>query len=184
MGKLSVFNFASLNGFYKDVNNGIGWHRHEGEEVQFSVDSLSAENILLFGRVTYDMMASFWPTQQAIENLPQVADGLSKAEKIVFSNTLKTAGWGNTRVMNGDIAAKIKALKQTSAKDLTILGSGSILTQFAEAGLIDTYQFMIDPVALGDGGTMFRGIKHTLNLKMISHRTFNTGTVLLTYHPL
>ena len=183
MRKLSVFNFISLDGYYKDINDGISWHQHDAEGAQLSEDRLSAGNILLFGRVTYDMMASFWPTPMAAESQPVVAEGMNKAEKIVFSRSMKKADWNNTRVVSGDIVEEIKKLKQTPGKDVTILGSGSILTQFASAGLIDEYQIMLDPIAIGSGTSIFQGISHHLDLKLINTKTFRSGTLLLTYRP-
>jgi len=184
MGKLSVFNFITLNGFYKGTNGDTSWHRHGAEEADYSAEGLRSSNTLLFGRVTYEMMASYWPTPDALKNNPIVAEGMNKADKIVFSRTLKKTTWNNTKLIKDNIIEEIKQLKQTGGKDLTVLGSGSIVTQFAEHNLIDNYQFMIDPVAIGDGTPIFRGIRHNLNLKLTGTRTFKSGVVLLTYQPL
>ncbi len=182
MANLSMYNFLTLNGFYKGDNGDISWHRHGGDEAQFSKDSLQADNILLFGRVTYDLMSSYWPTPLAEGNLPEVIEGMNNTEKIVFSKTMKNAEWKNTRVVNGNLIEEVKKLKKGS-KDITILGSGSIATQLADAGLIDAYLVMIDPVAIGSGTPIFNGLQHTLNLKLIDSRVFNSGVVLLTYKP-
>lgn len=184
MSKLSVFNFISLDGYYKDLNNGIDWHQHGQEEGDFSAKSLGQDNILLFGRVTYQMMASWWPTQNAIDTMPDVAKGMNNAEKIVCSNTLQTAGWQNTRIISGDIFTQLAELKETSAKDITILGSGSLTTQLAEAGLIDSYQIMIDPVAIGNGTAIFKDMQSQLMLKLTDTRSFKSGTVLLSYEAI
>lgn len=183
MRKLGVFNFISLDGFYKGPNEDISWHRHAEEEAEFSAENLKSEGILLFGRVTYEMMYSFWSTKMAMESLPEVAKGMNDAEKIVFSKTLKKAEWNNTKLIRNNIIEEIKHLKQLPGKDMTILGSGSILTQFAEAGLIDEYQFMIDPVVLGKGTQIFKGIKEKLDLDLTNTRIFKSGTVLLCYQP-
>lgn len=184
MRKLTVYNFITLNGMYKGDDNDISWHRHGEEEAQFSADSLAADNILLFGRVTYEMMASWWPTPMAAEAYPDVAAGMNSAEKIVFSNIIEDPKWNNTRVMNGNIVEQVCLLKQQPGRDMTILGSGSIVSQFAEAGLVDEYQIMIDPVVLGNGTSIFNGIKGTLALELIGHRVFKSGVVLLSYKPL
>src|SRR6185369_9047302 len=115
---------------------------------------------------------------------PAVAEGMNKAEKIVFSRTLKKAGWENTRIIKGDLAGAVKQLKETPGKDMCVLGSGSIVTQLADAGLIDEYQFMVDPVALGDGTPTFKGLKKKLDLKLTTSRTFKSGVILLSYQPL
>ena len=85
------------------------------------------------------MMYSFWPTQTAAEQFPETAKGMNRSEKIVFSNTMKKAEWKNTKVIGGDIVAEMKRMKKTKGLDMVILGSGSIVTQFADAGLIDEY---------------------------------------------
>lgn len=181
MRKLSVFNFMTLNGFYKGPANDISWHQHGGEEAQFSAESSQSGNVLLFGRVTYQMMASFWPSPMAAEQFPEVAEGMNKAQKIVFSTTMKTTGWANTQIINSDPVQTVRELKQQPGNDITILGSGTLLTQLAEAGLIDSYLFMIDPLAIGEGTPIFSGISKPLNLKLKQSRVFSSGTVLLEY---
>ncbi len=184
MRKVSAFNFVTLNGYFEGPKGDTSWHKHGGEEAEYSAESLKSGNTLLFGRVTYEMMVSFWPTPMAIENFPIVAEGMNKAEKIVFSRTLKKVEWNNTRLVKDNIVEEIKKMKQMPGKDMTLLGSGSILTQFAEQGLIDEYQIMVDPVVLGDGTPIFRNIKHKLDLKLTMTRTFRTGVVLLCYQPV
>lgn len=183
MGKLSVFNFITLNGFYKGVNNDIGWHKHGQEEGEFSAEGAQSDSVMLFGRVTYDMMYSFWPTPMAMESMPVVADGMNKSEKIVFSHTLKKADWNNTRIISNHAVEEIKKLKKTSQKDMVILGSGSMVTLCAEHGLIDTYQIMLDPVAIGNGTPLFKGMQRQLDLRLTSTRTFKSGVILLNYEP-
>lgn len=183
MRKITSFQFITLNGYYKGSNEDISWHKHEQEEGEFSSESLKSENILLFGRITFEMMANFWPSPMAYENFPLVAEGMNKAEKIVFSNTLKEVAWKNTRIINENIMEKIQRIKQSEGKDMTILGSGSIAGQFADAGLIDAYQIMIDPVAIGKGTPLFKNIRNQLDLKLTGTRTFKSGVVLLSYEP-
>ena len=184
MRKLVIFNFTTLNGYFAGPGGDLSWHRHGEEESKFASESMGQGGVLLFGRNTYEHMASYWPTPQALQQAPAVAEGMNKAEKIVFSRTLKKAGWEHTRIIHEDLAGAVKQLKETPGKDMCVLGSGSIITQLADAGLIDEYQFMVDPVALGDGTTAFRGLQHTLNLKLISTRAFRSGVVLLSYQPL
>lgn len=184
MGKLSVFNFLTLNGFYKGLNEDISWHRHGVEENDFAADGAKSQGILLFGRVTYEMMAGFWPGPEAIKNNPAVAEGMNKSDKIVFSTTLESAGWNNTKLIKRDIIEEIKKLKQLPDTNMTILGSGSIVTQCAEQGLIDHYQLMIDPVVIGEGTPLFKGISNKLDLRLINTKTFESGVVLLTYQPI
>lgn len=184
MGTLNVFNFISLNGFYKDAENGIGWEKHDGqEEKEFSGKNAQGGAVLLFGRKTYEMMASFWPTPEGKQTEAATAKGMTEAEKIVFSNTLKKADWNNTRIVGGDIAAEVKRLKE-AGKNMTILGSGSIIAQLTNEQLIDTFMIMINPTALSGGTPIFTGIENNLSLQLTDHRIFKSGRVLLTYKPL
>lgn len=184
MGKVTVFNFMTLDGYFEGPKRDISWHQHDAEGTEYALEGLKSGNTLLFGRVTYELMASYWPTPMAIKNDPIVAEGMNKADKIVFSRTLKKVDWNNTRLVKGNIEAEIRKMKQLPGKNMTVLGSGSIVTRFAEQGLIDEYQLMVDPVALGRGTPIFKGIKHRLNLKLRTTRTFRNGNVLLCYEPI
>ena len=183
MGKVSVFNFVTLNGYFKGPKGDISWHRHGAEENAFAAEALKVGNILLFGRVTYELMASYWPTPIAATNDPTVAEGMNSADKIVFSRTLKKAEWSNTRLVKDNIVETIRTMKQMPGKDMTLLGSGSIVSQFADQGLIDEYQIMVDPVVLGDGTPIFKNIRQKLDLKLTKTTTFKSGVVLLSYLP-
>jgi dihydrofolate reductase len=185
MRKLSVFNFMTLDGYFEGSSKGdISWHRHGGEENGFASKMLQSGNTLLFGRITYEQMASFWPTPMALQHDPVLAAGMNNADKIVFSRTLTAPAWKNTRLIKTDIVDTVRKMKQTDGHDMTLLGSGSILTQFAGAGLFDEYEFMIDPVALGNGASIFRGLTAKLDLELVQAKTFKSGTILLQYRPL
>jgi dihydrofolate reductase len=183
MRKLTVFNFVTLNGFFKGPQGDLGWHKHGGgeDEKEYASEGVGRESVLLFGRVTYEMMSGYWPTHEALKNDRKVAEGMNKAEKIVFSNTLKKADWNNTIIIKDNIVEAIKKMKQSSGKDMTILGSGSIVTQFAEKGLIDAYEIMVDPVAIGGGTPLLNDLKHPVNLKLTNTRSFKSGVVVLSY---
>jgi dihydrofolate reductase len=181
MATFSSFTFLSLDGYYKGLNEDISWHRHGEEEAQFSADSLQSEDILLFGRKTFEMMASFWPTEMAAQQFPDVAKGMNKAKKLVVSNTLQTVDWSNTEIISGDFIAQIKQLKQTASNNITILGSGQLLTALAAENLVDEYSIMIDPVAIGAGSSLFKGLSTSLQLQLTGTRTFKSGVVLHNY---
>lgn len=181
MRTLSSFTFLSLDGYYKGMNEDISWHSHGAEEAEFSAESSGSGNILLFGRKTYEMMASFWPTAMAAEQFPEVAKNMNSAKKIVVSASLTKADWNNSSIMKGNLAEEIKKLKQTATNDITILGSGSIVTQLAAENLMDAYMLMIDPVAIGNGTALFKGLTTPLNLQLTGSRAFKSGVLLLTY---
>jgi len=183
MRKLTVFNFITLNGFYKGKNEDISWHKHGDEESAFAAEGSKSGSVLLFGRVTYQMMESYWPTQMAKQDSPDVAEGMSQSEKVVFSRTLKNTNWDNSRIVRTNPVEEVKRMKKENGSDMTVLGSGSIVTQLAENNLIDTYMLMVDPVVLGEGTPIFQGIKHQPDLKLIDTRKFKSGVVLLIYNP-
>lgn len=179
MSTLNVYNFITLNGFIADAKGDTSWSTHGAEEMKYAEESSNQGGIMLFGRVTYGHMIKWWPTPEAKKRMPKIAEGMNKAEKIVFSRTMDRAEWENTRVVK-DLEGEVRRLKQ-GPKDMTILGSGSIVSQLADAGLIDTYQIMIDAVAIGEGRPIFQGIKNTLKLRLTDTRTFPSGTILASY---
>jgi dihydrofolate reductase len=137
----------------------------------------------LFGRVTYDLMASYWPTAIADQHNPEVAKGMNRMPKVVFSRTLDKATWNNTKIVNGDIVAEVRKMKTEPGPDMAILGSGNIVSQLAPENLIDEYQVVLDPVALGKGRTMFEGLRDQLNLMLTKTRTFKNGKIFLCFEP-
>jgi dihydrofolate reductase len=137
----------------------------------------------LFGRITYELMASYWPTMAAARDFSAVAEGMNKLPKMVFSRTLDKASWNNTRLVKSDLAGETRKMKSESGPDMVILGSGSIVAQLAQEGLIDEYQIVVNPVVLGSGRTMFEGIKERLRLKLTRSRAFGNGNVVLYYTP-
>jgi dihydrofolate reductase len=184
MRKLFAFNLVTLDGYFEGPNREIDWHNVDAEFNDYAIDMLNSVDTLIFGRVTYQLMASYWPTPDAIKNDPIVAEKMNTLPKIVFSRTLEKAEWHNTRLVKADIEEEIKKIKKQSGKDMALLGSGSILSQFAQQGLMDEYRIMINPVVLGNGKPLFRGIKDRLNLKLTKARTFGNGNVLLYYQPV
>jgi dihydrofolate reductase len=184
MAKLTSFTFISLNGFYKGINEDINWHQHGGEEAEYSVESLKSNNILLFGRVTYEMMKSFWPTQMAYDSFPEVADGMNNSEKLVVSKTLNSTDWENTQIIKENLIERISELKKSSKKNITILGSGKILKELANANLVDEYQIMIDPVFIETGEPILDSLNNSITLELTKSKVFKSGTILLYYKPI
>jgi len=185
MAKLSAFNNISLDGYFSGKNGEFSWAKsHTDPEFNaFVAGNAELGGTIVLGRITYALMASYWPTPQAMKNDPVVADGMNRAPKIVFSRTLSSAPWNNTRLVKTDPVAQIRQLKKESSADMIILGSGSIVSQLAQAGLIDEFQVVVNPVILGEGRTMFDGVTHALGLKLTKTRVFPNGNAFLCYEP-
>jgi dihydrofolate reductase len=187
MRKLIVFNNVTLDGCFVDAASSMNWARagmDDPEYAAFVSENASNEGALVFGRVTYELMASYWPTPAALEQNPTVAAGMNRMPKVVFSRTLKRAAWNNTRLLVGDPVDEMRRLKSEPGPGLCILGSGSIVAQLAPAGLIDEYQLIVNPVALGQGRSLFQGIPAPLNFRLADSRTFKNGKVYLSYTPV
>ena len=164
----------------------MGWAKGGNDEEfeAFGSENARGGGTLLFGRITYELMAGFWPTRQAIDSLPIVAERMNNGPKVVFSRTLEKASWNNTKLIKGDMVAEVRKMKKGPGDGMVILGSGSVVAQLAGEGLVDEYQVVLNPVALGGGRTMFDGIKERLNLKLTKSRVFRSGKVFLCYEPL
>lgn len=184
MRKISVFENLSLDGYFTDAHSDMSWaHKHDEEWTAFSSSNAGGEAELLFGRATYGMMAGFWPTPQAAEMLPDVAAGMNRMKKFVFSRTLTKVEWQGTTLVKGDLVTEATRLKEQSGPDLLILGSGSIVSQLTEARLIDQYQVVLCPIVLGRGRTLFETVQAQVPLVLTSSRQFTNGNVVLTYTP-
>ena len=176
MRKVFLFMMVTLDGFFEGPDHEIDWHNVDEEFNEFAMDQLNEVDALLFGRVTYQGMASYWPTPFAKENDPIIADKMNTVPKIVFSKTLEKVEWNNSRLVKGNIAEEVLQLKQQQGRDLAV----SLL----QMGLIDELRIMVNPVVLGRGRSLFNGIDDTLNLKLLKTKTFRSGNVLLYYQPI
>jgi dihydrofolate reductase len=180
-----VFNSVSIDGYFTDANGDMSWaHKNaDDEEFQkFTSENASGDASLLFGRKTYEMMKSFWPTPEAKKQMPKVAEGMNHSEKIVFSKSLKDPGWENARVISGDVVGEVKELKASKGPGIVIMGSGTIISQLAPSGLIDALHIIVVPVVVGAGRTMFEGDPQ-MWWKLASTRTFKNGRILQIYNP-
>ena len=182
--KVAAFTSITLDGYFVGRDGDMSWaHKHDEEWNRFVSGNAKGECEMLFGRVTYEMMASWWPTPSAQAAMPTVADRMNAAPKVVFSRTLKKAAWRNTRLIKTDAVNAVRKLKQQSGPMLLILGSGSIVTQLAKAGLIDEFQIALNPIALGQGRTLFESVSAPFPLQLTETRAFQNGNVFLRYAP-
>lgn len=174
---------VSLDGFFEGPNREIDWHNVDEEYNEYATSLLSSADAILFGRVTYQLMANYWPTPTAISNDPIIANKMNTLSKIVFSKTLGKVEWENTRLVAENVTEEILNLKHQSGKDLVILGSAKLATGLTNQGLIDEYQIMVNPVVLGKGRPLFQKLHDQLNLKLLKTMAFRSGNVLLCYQP-
>lgn len=182
MRKLVVFETVTLDGYFAGPNGDLSWaHKNDDEWNDFVSNNASGDGPLLFGRVTYEMMVSFWPTPEAAQTMPKIADGMNNRPKIVFSRTLRNSPWHNTKITHDAVAA-VRQMKAESGDNLVVLGSGTIVSQLAKAGLIDELQIVVAPVILGDGKKLFDGVDQK-DLKLTNTRTFRNGNILMCYEP-
>jgi dihydrofolate reductase len=183
MKKLFSFMIATADGYYEGPNQEFDWPNVDEEFEEFSVKQLDEVDTLLFGRVTYQLMASYWPTPEAAEqNDARVVERMNNISKIVASRTLDEAEWANTRLIR-DVADELGKLKSEPGKDIAVFGSSNLTANLLGAGLVDELRIMVNPVLLGGGKSLFTGTDETLRLKLLSSRPFDSGNVLLTYQP-
>ncbi len=183
MRKVIVSIYVTLDGFFAGPKGEIDWFVWDEETAKYSKDLLNAIDTVLFGRVTYELMASYWPTASPATEDPVIIDAMNNLPKIVFSKTLEKVEWNNAKLVKGNIADEVAALKQQPGKDIVIYGSGSIVSTLTQLGLIDEYLIFVNPIVLGSGKPLFKGLKDRLSLKLLKTRTFRNGIVLLYYQP-
>jgi dihydrofolate reductase len=181
MRRVLVFNNVSLDGHIADEKGDMSWaHNQDPEWMEFTSENAKGQAEMLFGRVTYEMMAGWWPTPQALQSMPAVARAMNEAPKVVFSRTLGKAAWQNTRLVEGDPVAEVRRMKAETGPGMLVMGSGTIVSQLTGAGLVDEYQIVLHPVVLGRGKTMF-DVREKTPLALAKTRVFKNGNVVLWY---
>jgi len=178
---------VTLDGFFEGPNKELDWQIVDGENKEYAIDLLSKVDALLFGRVTYQLMADYWPAAATNPSTSksdlEIAHKMNNLPKIVFSKTLQEVRWNNSRLVKENIAEEISKMKQQPGKDMVIFGSGSIVSTFMQHGLIDEYRIIVNPIVLGNGNPLFKGINGKQNLKLLNTKVFDSGIVILFYEP-
>lgn len=172
---------VSLDGYFEGANGDLSWHVVDDEFHQYAEEMLNAADVILLGRKTYQMMASYWPSEAAIATDPIIARKMNSLPKIVFSRSLDKVCWNNTGIVKDDIVTTIKKLKEQTGKDILILGSGSIVSAFTQQGLINEYAIIINPVILGAGKPQFTGLEDKKKLDLVNIKILKSGVVILYY---
>jgi len=145
---------------------------------RYVAEMLNSIDAILLGRVTYELFAGFWPAA----TLPE-ARRMNELQKIVFSRTLETVEWKNSRLVKGNVADEIAKLKSQPGKEIAVFGSADLASTLMRHGLIDEYRIFVNPVVLGSGTPMFKGIKDRIALKLLQATTMSSGVVALYYQP-
>ncbi|HEV2921756.1 MAG TPA: dihydrofolate reductase family protein, partial [Actinomycetota bacterium] len=152
MRKLYSFMVVTLDGFYEGPNGEFDWPNVDEEFNEFGIEQLNDTDLLLFGRVTYEGMAGYWPTPAARQDDPVVAELMNTLPKVVVSTTLASADWNNSTLVRGNVAEEITKLKQQPGKGIGV-GGVQLAMALTEMGLIDEYQFVVHPRLVGHGPT-------------------------------
>jgi len=186
MRKIKLLEHISLDGYMAGPNGEIDWILMDdeiGDYVHTAI--ISTADTAIYGRITYQMMESFWPTAAEMPNAPRHviahAGWVNKAKKIVFSRSLDKVEWYNTRLVKEDIPGEVTKLKQQPGKDIVLLGSGSIAHLLMQHNLIDEYYLTINPVILGEGFPLFTTLPGKINLRLTGTKTFANGAVSMQY---
>ncbi|MGQ0797012.1 MAG: dihydrofolate reductase family protein [Methanobacteriota archaeon] len=176
-----MWNLVSLDGYFEGARSWeIDWHEYVwGEELErFAIEQSKTTGMLLFGRVTYEGMASYWPSQKG-----EIADFMNTIPKVVFSRTLGKADWSNAKLVTGKPEEEVARLKQEPGGNLTIFGSATLCATLMRHGLIDEYQLGVVPVVLGRGNPLFKAGPDRMRLQLIEARPTKSGCVILSYRP-
>jgi len=187
MRKIIAFDLVTVDGFFAGPKGEIDWHNYDDEMGTYSLEQMKSLSALIFGRTTYEMMASYWPTPDGVKSEPVVAGIMNSIPKTVFSETLKEVKdgqlWKNVRIFHEIEPEEIIKMKEQEGGDIAIFGSGTIVQQFTNLGLIDEYRLVVNPLILGNGKPLFKDIKNKPKLKLVNTRVFRNGNVLLCYEP-
>jgi dihydrofolate reductase len=179
MRKLIAWDMITLDGFFEGPAPGqIDWFLFDEELEKYILDTQKDADTLLFGRVTYEMMAAYWPTAEG-----QIADFMNSVPKVVFSRNLEQADWNNTRLVKDNVFEEVSKLKQEPGGDIFIFGSADFTSTLMQHGLIDEFRFGINPVVLGAGVPFFKGNVENLKLRLLEAKPLKSGLVILHYAP-
>jgi dihydrofolate reductase len=183
MRKIIATEFYSLDGLMSDPNDTMDWVRNsfDPELGKYEGELYDKSDTLLLGRVTFKIFENYWPTDEIDPDDVEMARKINNMTKIVFSKSLKSVDWNNSKLLNKIDPKEISRLKQSQGKNLLIVGSASIVQQLTNLELIDEYHFVFFPIILGAGKTLFKNIEHQIKLKLLKTVVFQNGAVLAYY---
>lgn len=181
MRKFFSFLMTTMDGYDEGPAQEFDFWNLGPEFDAFSVEQLDEADTLVFGRVTYEGMAAYWPTAAAQEYSPAIADRMNGYPKLVVSRNLEQADWPGTRIVRDP--ADLAEVKRQPGRDVAVLGSAALTNALIGAGLLDELRIMINPIVLGAGRPVLRGGARSRH-RLLRTRVFDNGNVLLCYQPL
>jgi len=185
MRNLIFFMHTSLDGFVAGLNGEMDWISLDEALFDFVATMTDKADAALYGRVTYDMMQSYWPTAgekpNASKHDKEHSAWYNKVSKIVLSKTISEKGLDNTIVISDHLAEHINKIKKQEGKNILIFGSPSASHSLMSHGLIDEFWLFVNPILLGKGMPLFKDVTETTNLKLIESKTFPCGVIALHY---
>jgi dihydrofolate reductase len=179
--KLISFIAISLDGYYRGPNGEFDFANVDQEFYDFSNRQDAYIDTLVFGRETYELMASYWPT--ATDDDPEVIEFMNSVQKVAVSTTLERADWTNTTLVSDNVAEYVKELKERPGKEIAMFGSVRLTASLLELGLVDELRVMVFPILVGEGVSMFSTLNGRVPLELWRTTTFRSGNVLLVYRP-
>lgn len=183
MRKIIACEWLSLDGFFSGINGETDWFYWDKEVEDFYKNFQQGIDTLLFGRITYDIMKAYWPTNAAASEDKSITAHMNDSRKIVYSKAGVDTNWNNTEVKQEIIPGEVIALKQEAGKNIVIYGSGSIVSQLTNLAMIDEYLLAINPLILGKGRPLFKQLEKPLHWQLIEVRSFINGLTVLRYKP-
>lgn len=179
MGKIIVSSLISIDGFTEAPNREFVPPAPTPDLFRYFIEPNMQSGIFVYGRVTYEFMVGYWTSPEAAG---AEATRLAAMRKFVFSRTLRKADWGRVTISRGDdLAADVAAMRRETDKDVTILGSATLVNAFLRAGLVDAFRLLVNPLTLGAGTPLFQGGYDRTRWKLTGTQPFDSGAVLLTY---
>jgi len=187
MRKVIVSMNVTLDGYMAGPECELDWHFKSWNEemARATAEQLSRADTILLGGITYRGMASYWTSTPVSLLAPRedldFADMLNRYPKVVFSKSMSTVNWNNSRLAKKDIAVEVDELKHEPGKDMIIYGSGKIVTILTKLGLVDEFRMWVHPVVIGCGKPLFKDLQKALQLQLFKTETFRSGVVILFY---
>ena len=195
MRRIVTFNHVSADGYFAAPDGNLNWVVSDDDVAAAGVQDMSECDTILFGRRTYEMFEAFWPhaldgsdtaadphhPERRSATIRDIAVWINEARKIVFSRTLTDVRWHNAELRPTLDVRAVEAMKREPGKNMMLFGSGSVVSQLTQHGLIDEYQFVVSPTLLGSGRTLLDGVTRSTPLELAETRRFGSGSVMLRY---